>query len=605
MRIQYEQLKNFFKREWKSNLRGTRKSLKWGMTRMLLFGWFFPMVIMILLMSMIIYVKSNDQIRRTVEQATEKAAEIFSIQLETSEIASKNASYLPTVRKAYYTYRLNGDRRNFQKTIRNFLKQQYGYDSNCKAAVLFFPEFPEEKFFIFNNSKSGTYQDINFFREYVKKDLFEGMEERDTKTELLNYENRIYMVRNLVDSKFQPYAILALELDTDSLMRGLYNIWGSEDITLYMNGEVFWKSPDSPEPVRYNEKIEQKLNRESIFFEHETDRDSYIYKRMRIYNGNMDIAVKLDNSIIYTETQTVHYVFLILLLFMIPLVCLILYFFHSHVTRPIEQMVEAFEEVRKEKYGIQIEEMNDSEEFCYMKESFNHMSTQLQNQFEKIYQEEILLRDARIMALQSQINPHFLNNTLEIINWEARLNENYKVSQMIEALSVMLEASMNRRAQPTNTIAEEMEYVDAYLYIIAQRLGDKFSCKKEIDESLFVYRIPRLIVQPIVENAVEHGIGNSRQGEISIRLFRKDENTLCIEVENNGTLSEADKEKIHRLLSEELDPLNEKHVSLGIRNVDRRLKMLYGEEYGLFITNNKNDHTVSTILVKIDERTEQ
>ncbi|RAZ22989.1 two-component sensor histidine kinase, partial [Klebsiella oxytoca] len=69
----------------------------------------------------------------------------------------------------------------------------------------------------------------------------------------------------------------------------------------------------------------------------------------------------------------------------------------------------------------------DNEEFYHMKESFNHMSLRLKNQFDKIYLEEIALRDAKIMALQSQINPHFLNNTLEIINWEARLNGNEKV----------------------------------------------------------------------------------------------------------------------------------------------------------------------------------
>ena len=93
------------------------------------------------------------------------------------------------------------------------------------------------------------------------------------------------------------------------------------------------------------------------------------------------------------------------------------------------------------------------------------MSARLQYQIDKIYTEELALKDARIMALQAQINPHFLNNALEIINWEARINENYKVSRMIENLSVMLEATMDRRHRRFITLEEEMSYVEAYLFI--------------------------------------------------------------------------------------------------------------------------------------------
>ena len=97
----------------------------------------------------------------------------------------------------------------------------------------------------------------------------------------------------------------------------------------------------------------------------------------------------------------------------------------------------------------------------------------------------------------------------------------------------------------------------------------------------------------------------AKKGEVNLRLYKKEEDVLCIEIEDNGTLSHEDEKKIHRLLSEELNPLNERHVSLGIRNVDRRLKMLYGDDFGLVIANNKNSHTVSTILVKCSERTAQ
>ena len=140
-----------------------------------------------------------------------------------------------------------------------------------------------------------------------------------------------------------------------------------------------------------------------------------------------------------------------------------------------------------------------------MIDTFNHMSVSLEESFNRIYAEEIALRDANIKALQSQINPHFLNNTLEIINWKARMSGNNDVSGMIESLGIMMEATMNRKNESFISIKEELKYVDAYLYIIVQRFGEKFQFAKNIDESVLELKIPRLIIQPLVENMVEHG----------------------------------------------------------------------------------------------------
>lgn len=567
---------------------------------MLLFGWFFPLLLMVFTMIFLVNDKIDSQIQRAVMTSTDKAAEILKIQLEISETASKNASYLSVIRNAYDTYRKGGDKRDFQDKILTFLAQQYRFDSNCRDAILVFTEYPEENFFTFNNSKNGTYKDIEFFKNNIQEELLAQVEELDTNTELLGCQGRIYMVRNLVDAQFRPYAVLALELDEKSILRSLSGVWGYEEVDIYMNGELLLTS-DHSITLQYDKDIRNELADHNLIFKRRRGENSFVYKRMKLYNGNLDVEIQLDNSVIYAEMQTMRYFFIVLFIFLIPLVYMIFIFFHRRVSEPVQRMVKVFDVVKNGEYGIQIETIADSEEFYRMEEAFNHMSSQLKRQFDKIYQEEIALRDAKIMALQSQINPHFLNNTLENINWEARLNGNYKVSQMIEALSTMLEATMNRKAQSLNTVGEEMAYVDAYLYIIAQRFGEKFHCKKEIDENLINCKIPRLIVQPIVENAVEHGMDVTRQGEVDIRIYEKSGDLLCIEVEDNGTLSEADEEKIDKLLNHEMDSANERTVSLGIRNVNQRLKILYGEPCGLFITNNQKQHTVSTILVKKDE----
>ena len=578
-----------------------RKSLLWSMLFLLLFGWFLPLLLTNGIMSIMATRKVHTQIDRSVTTSMEKAVEIMELQLAESETASKNASYLNVIREAYLTYLAGGSRRDFQTTVFTFLEQQYMFHKNCQAVNLVFREYPDDIYYTYNNSTGGTYRDITYFKTYVAKDLLEEMDDLDTRTELRSYDGRLYMIRNLVDSKFHPFAILAIELNEESLMESLKSVWGYENAVVYLDG-TYALSLEGGDSLHYGEEQQNRLAENDSFIEHASGRQNpYVYKRLKLYHSTLDCVVELDRSAIYAEIKTIRYVYGILAVFALPLVFIIYNFLNKRVNRPVQDLIKVFDVVRAGEYGTQIENMANSEEFYHMEESFNYMSSQLKQQFDKIYMEEIALRDAKIMALQSQINPHFLNNTLEIINWEARLNGNMRVSQMIEALSTMLEATMNRKADPYNTVAEEMEYVDAYLYIITQRYGEKFTCRKEIDESLLNYKIPRLIVQPIAENAIEHGMSITREGELVIRLYRKREDLLCIEIENNRPLSEEDQAKIHKLLKEEPNPQKEHRVSLGIRNVDQRLRMMYGPECGLFITNNKSNHTVSTILVKIDE----
>lgn len=582
-----------------------RKSLLWSMLFLLLFGWFLPLLLTNGIMSIMATRKVHTQIDRSVTTSMEKAAEIMELQLAESETASKNASYLNVIREAYLTYQDGGNRRDFQTTVFTFLEQQYMFHKNCQAVNLVFREYPDDIYYTYNNSTGGTYRDITYFKTYVAKDLLEEMDDLDTRTELRSYDGRLYMIRNLVDSKFHPFAILAIELNEESLLESLKSVWGYENAAVYLDG-TYALSMEGDDGLHYGEEQQNQLAENGSFIEHASGRQNpYVYKRLKLYHSTLDCVVELDRSAIYAEIKTIRYVYGILAVFALPLVFIIYNFLNKRVNRPVQDLIKVFDVVRAGEYGTQIENMANSEEFYHMEESFNYMSSQLKQQFDKIYMEEIALRDAKIMALQSQINPHFLNNTLEIINWEARLNGNMRVSQMIEALSTMLEATMNRKADPYNTVAEEMEYVDAYLYIITQRYGEKFTCRKEIDESLLNYKIPRLIVQPIAENAIEHGMSITREGELVIRLYRKREDLLCIEIENNRPLSEEDQAKIHKLLSEEPNPQKEHRVSLGIRNVDQRLRMMYGPECGLFISNNKNNHTVSTILVKIDDRRQQ
>ncbi len=584
-----------------------KKSLRWSMVRRLVFGCFLPLFIMICVVIFLMTGNVLKQVEQTIQSSVEKTVEIMQIQLKDCETASKNASYMAVISKYYRQYFGEADRTEFRDSVEEFLRQQYAYDDNCRTAELVVLNEPGSCYYALNESNGGSYQDIRFFQAKAREKILEVAETLDTGTTLVGIDGKIYMVRNLVTSKFVPYAVLALELDQDSLMKSYTGIWGYADAALYWNGELLVpgiKEHEEHPEHRYS-YIMDVLGKRDAVYEYKGGGYSHAYRRIKIYGGTMVLLVSLDNSVTYAEMAVMQYFFLILFLFMIPLVVQMMRFFHNKVTVPLGDLMAAADMVKDGNLGVQVVNEEDNEEFYHMKESFNHMSRQLKSQFDKIYLEEVALRDAKIMALQSQINPHFLNNTLEIINWEARLNGNYKVSGMIEALSTMLGETMNRREAQFHSVAEEMAYADAYLYIISQRFGAKFRCEEKIDERLLNVQVPRLIIQPIVENAVEHGMDITEQGRLEVRLFTREDRYLCIEVEDNGHLTEEDRKRIDRILSQDIELAKEKRVSLGIRNVDQRLKMIYGADCGLFIESNEEDHTVSTILLKTEVPSEQ
>lgn len=177
------------------------------------------------------------------------------------------------------------------------------------------------------------------------------------------------------------------------------------------------------------------------------------------------------------------------------------------------------------------------------------------------------------------------------------MGNNGKVSKMIEALATMLDAAMGRQSTPLVTLAQEMMYVDAYLYIISERFGKRLQVKKDIDATLLQYEVPRLIMQPIIENAVEHGVSRKQSGTIIIRA-KNCGDFMRLEVDNNSPLSEKDAEIVAKLLSPDYDARVEGALHLGIHNVNLRLIMFYGEKSGLSITSDGNS-TISAFSVPL------
>lgn len=563
---------------------------------MLLLGWFLPVLLIALGMLDMVSGMLSRQIERTIIASMDNAVELCDVKMEEAWTASKNASYDSTISNAYYQYIKNGNEQKLYTDITFYLNQQYKYDSSMLCTMVFLTKEPGNIYYTYNtyqNTNAGNegYSRVTYFEENVLADVLDRSKELDTGVSLIFNEGHLYMIRNLVDVSFHPYAMIVIELNPDDVFSGLNSAWGYQSYQVYLDGTPIVTTEFPAEHILPTDSMKQ-----SIYITGEEN--NFAYKEMTFGEQELICAVQINRESVLDQVNMLRYILWFVVILLIPLFFMIFHFFNRKVTRPMRDLVGAAQEIAEGNYGHQIATNATSREFDYLEQTFNSMSRELKYQFETIYEEELALRDANIMALQSQINPHFLNNTLEIINWEARMSGCDNVSGMIEALGTMLSATMNRKQKRFVTLAEELSYVDAYLYIISKRFGERFKVYRDIDESLLQLEVPMLIIQPIVENAVEHGVEEHREGMVALSV-QADWDSIVIEVKNDGVLTEENKKRIDFLLNSEEHDENEHHVSLGIRNVNRRIKIIYGDECGLTIENDGHSHTVSRIVVKM------
>ena len=402
------------------------------------------------------------------------------------------------------------------------------------------------------------YSAQRIYREEVEADLLEKVKDLDTGILLLEYDGELYVARNLVDSHFRPYATVVLLCDREVLFQSLDAVKQISSAELILDDRLLYGDD------RLLHTVE---NRETA--------SEHVYTR-ELSGHSIRIEASLPPFSFWRDIPQVRTTALFVLLLVFPLLAVMLYLFRRYVTKPVEILVDANNRLQAGERGYTIETTADSREFYRLFGHFNEMSTELKNQFDRSVQEQQALQEAKMKALQLQINPHFLNNTLEIINWEARLANDTRASSMLEALSVMMNGTLGRDGRSRIPLREELTYVDAYLYIIRERLGERLAITREIDENMLDVQVPRLILQPIVENAVEHDLTPRRGGQLSIRA-RQEDNFVILEAEHDGHMTPEDLATIDAVLS---SPVEDTGISgqIGLRNVRQRLTLLYGDQ---------------------------
>jgi len=229
--------------------------------------------------------------------------------------------------------------------------------------------------------------------------------------------------------------------------------------------------------------------------------------------------------------------------------------------------------------------------------SFNIMIGKIKELLDSKIKEQENLKKAEMRALQAQINPHFLYNTLDTIIWMAESKKTDQVVKIVTALSSFFRISLSK-GMDWITIGEEVERIKSYLTIQKMRYRDILDFKIEVDQDAAENTILKLILQPLVENALYHGIKNKRAGgTISVRARRKGENEVLLEVEDDGIGFTP--EKLAQLRAELEDDSGEIKMEsgFGIGNVNNRIRLYYGKQYGLSIQSEYSTGTCVTLII--------
>ena len=545
-------------------------SLQLGLMTTIVICWLVPILIIVTLGGMLFGDNYRRSVRQEIDASADYALRQVHQQLKDAIRDSKTISYDGIVRSAYRTYQQNGDSASLYRSISDYLSLSFSRAESYKAVFISFWDKTVDVDVYLLSSGTAGYEFLQACRD-CEPFVLQRMADADTDICFLLLEGNLYMARNLLDSHFEPYASVVMVLEPSVVFQPLHSVPRIHDLRLEIDDTVFCMDEG-------NSLVPAQSGQEDIRYEAEADGHRFAF------------TAELEKYDLWGENPWLSRAACAVALMVLPLLVVVIALFRHHVSQPMQTLVSANLLVQSGQRGYQIDRRPPNREFEKLYSHFNAMSAELKCQFDRSYQEQQAAQRAQIKALQSQINPHFLNNTLEIINWEARIAENDRVSAMIEALSTMLGAALDRDGRTQITLKEELGYVEAYLYIIRERLGEGFRVHQQIDQSLLERLIPRLILQPIVENAVEHDITTRRGGSLWVRAYRQEER-MVLEVEHDGQMTEEDRQNIRRLLSGEAEDGGQ----VGLRNVHQRLKLIYGPEGTLTV----EETTAGTILARI------
>lgn len=449
----------------------------------------------------------------------------------------------------------------YENSFSKYYDIKYGFDPVVDTFVILNPELSGINFYV-----SDTYAGIRTNFISLEKLEAMGMLDRLQNTPDVQWfykEQEFYAYAKIYcPSNIGIYSIMEICIPEDELL----DLAAFEDFTyqITIRGEEILRKGESvtAEPLYQNE----------IALTEDMSLAVWVEKKEGAYIASGGMAVIVVGILA---------AFLILVLTIIR--------FSDGFTRRIYVMNTVLADTVKNRFSVRLP-VSCQDEIGELTNVINKILEETKQLIEDVYESQLREREYEMKALQAQINPHFLYNTLSAINWYAIKTGNSTISEIVTSLSNFYRTALNQGDNVT-TVGNELENIKAYVKIQENIFSFSFDVIYDIDETLLQYRMPNLIIQPIVENAIEHGIHQKLDGRglLTIRLFRSD-NWLQFEIIDNG--GQMEYEEMEELLRKDTK-------NYGIKNVDKRLQLFYKGNYRF--TFQKGENTVFILKILLME----
>lgn len=294
--------------------------------------------------------------------------------------------------------------------------------------------------------------------------------------------------------------------------------------------------------------------------------------------------------------------FFLVMLLLIPFLAAGINVVVKTVLRQFYRIIDAIKRVQTGDLSVVIEDCG-TDEMGELGSQVNKMLTEINHLMKEQIDKELLVKNSEIKALQNQINAHFIYNVLESIKMMAEIEEQYDISDAVTTLGKLLRYSM-RWTAGTVTVAEEIEYIKNYLKLMNIRFDYEIYLSLNIPDRIYAQQIPKMSLQPIVENAIYHGIEQMAE-DTNIYIKGLIEGNDCIiEITDAGRgMSEEEVARLYKKISGEIETTGGSGNGIGLKNAQDRIKMNFGEEYGIEIASKLGCYT--KIMVRIPLKAEE
>lgn len=434
--------------------------------------------------------------------------------------------------------------------------------------------------------QSGIYRGAETRITHVYRQLREKNSARDLYV-VPSYPNYCYLIVDYFDlSSMIPLGKIIVELQPE----GFENF--ASLTALYQQAEVVFSTTSGTPLNTTTPEFSQATKAESGYLEVADER--YYHAKQQISSTHTAVSVFIPyDEIVATSRDTIR-----IYLFFSALVLLLTIFIGIWgvrlLTKPLKQMMKNLECMSTGDLTVRMSE-TPYEETERIAVTFNHMADHLEALFEEVYEQGVLLRDAEFRLLESQIRPHFIFNVLELINMRCMEAGENDICRIVTNLAQLLRANIGNRHKQTITFQEELQYVRYYLELQKERFGDHLQYTIELeDPELLHYSLPKLTLQPLVENSIVHGIEPKRGGGSVHLSIWEEEQAVCFRVADDGVGFDTTLIDFQKTQAGQAE---QKHNHVALANIARRIQLLYGPDFGMKIQSEPGKGTEITVTL--------